>query len=79
MSVRAAYVSDDGVAVGECDVVAGGDDVVDAHEGCAEAVGPGGGHLFDRFGFHVTVTDGGTGRGGAYVVLPNCPHEQAAG
>ena len=70
-------VADDGFMVGECDDMAGGNDVVYAYEGCAvsvgchrERVGSDVGCLFDWFRLHVTVPDGGSWWGGAVVRFP---------
>jgi hypothetical protein len=78
-------VGDDGLAVGECDVVSCGDDVVDTDEGCTETIGDYGGWvgsdvcgLFHWLCFHVAVTDRCTWRRGTDVVLPDGAHEETA-
>ena len=75
--VCAADVADDGFVVGECNDMAGGNDVVYADESCAvsvgyhrEWVGSNVGYLFNRFCLHVAVSDGGTWWGGADVRFP---------
>ena len=62
--VCAADVRDDGVEVGKCDIVAGGDNVVYADEGSAESVwddrclvGANVCHFFHGFCLHVAVPD----------------------
>ena len=63
--VCAGDIADDGFVVGECDNVAGGNDVVHTDECCAvsiwyygERVGSDMGCFFDGFCFHVAVADG---------------------
>jgi hypothetical protein len=72
--ICAADVADDGFMVGECNDMAGKDNVMYAYEGCAvsvgyhrERVGSDVGCLFDRFRLHVAVPDGGSWWGGADV------------